>query len=140
MAGRVAALENQNNARAKVQKLTNVVDRAIAILREAGWDVPKSAIKTMRELARDSRTPGKTVKAFAKSYMRHSPKDPARTLEELTTQRVGESEDVMKFAAKGPEALERARLLGREYTELKDNGFNWSCSMADHIEAHIEGE
>ncbi len=140
MAGRVAALENQNNARAKVQKLTGVVDRAVAILREAGWDVPKSAIKTMRELARDSRTPGKTVKAFAKSYMRHSPKDPAKTLEELTTQRAGESEDVMKFAAKGPETLERARLLGREYTELKDSGFNWSCSMADHIEAHIEGE
>lgn len=140
MAGRVAALENQNKTRAKTEKLTGVVDRAVAILREAGWDVPKSAIKTMRELARDSRTPGKTVKAFAQSYMRHSPKDPAKTLEELTTQKAGETEDVMKFAAKGPVALERARQLGREYTELKDSGFAWTCSMADHIEAHIEGE
>lgn len=140
MAGRVAALENQNKTRKKAETLTGVVDRAVKILREAGWMVPGSAIKTMRQLARDSRTPGATVKAFAKSYMRHSPKDPAKTLEDLTTQRAGESSDVMKFAARGPEALERARLLGREYTELKDSGFDWSCSMADHIEAHIEGE
>ncbi len=103
--GRIAALEAKLRSQEKEKDRISLVDKAIASLKEEGWEVDPKSEMTMRRLADKSTAPKETLQIFCDSFKQVAPKDPIKFSEFLSRPESGDAEpsdppEVLKFAQK----------------------------------------
>lgn len=116
LTARLAAIEQIEAARAKEEGVAKLVAKATAELK--GYPLNEGAVAKLKVIAEKGGEDA--VNAFVSSYKEAVPKDPPRSLGEYEA-RVGvqDPDEVKKFSAMGPEALEKARKFSAMYDQLK---------------------
>jgi hypothetical protein len=121
LSAQVAALQSRAKQQDNAKKLERVVDDGMKAL--AGWSPDKEIRHRMSDIARESRVPAKSVRAFVETYKNTVPKLPPTTFEDYNSQvAVADRPEVMKFQAEGPETFEKAREASAMYDQLSERG------------------
>tara|TARA_Y100000310_G_scaffold308318_1_gene351294 strand:+ start:910 stop:2403 length:1494 start_codon:yes stop_codon:yes gene_type:complete len=121
LSAQVAALQSRATRQDNAKKLEKIVDDGMKAL--SGWSPDQGIRNKMSDIAKDSRVPAKSVRAFVETYKNTVPKLPPTTFEDYNSQvAVSDHPEVMKFQAEGPETFEKAREASEMYDQLSERG------------------
>jgi len=122
LSGKIAALEARERNRANDESGRKIVTQAMMEI--AAWDPDRSTRQHLTELVKLSANPEKTAAQFVASFKTSVPKKPFRTLEEFDASMGGGGDhpDVLRFAERGPDALDAAREASTQYDDLIERG------------------
>ena len=121
LSAQVAALQSRAKRQDNAKKIEKIVDDGMKAL--SGWSPDEGIRNQMSDIAKDSRVPAKSVRAFVETYKNTVPKLPPTTFEDYNSQvAVSDHPEVMKFQSEGPETFEKAREASSMYDQLSERG------------------
>lgn len=115
---RIDVLEEQSEEREKADRTAKRADEAIAQLRAEGWHVPGRCVENIKLYA--AANDDALLDNYVEEFRATRPKDPRK----FTGDTGGDTmpDEVRKFVADGPDALEKAEKFSAEYDQLAHLG------------------
>lgn len=120
-AGEIAALKSAGKARDRKDAVAQLVEGAVKKL--SGWHIDDDVRAEMAKFA-DADESGKLLDAFVGRYQKAVPKDPMARLSAGEPSTEQDAPEIAKLSHLGPEKLEIARKISRDYDVAIEHGVN----------------
>lgn len=137
LSGEVDALKAKHAEIEKKNSVAKLVEGAKKKL--AAWHIDDDVNASLSKFAASGED---MLNAYVDSFMKNTPKEPPKSPEEMGVNgsMAGDPDEVVAFAAKGPEALEKARVASRDFDDAKGRGMKMMMSRKRFIEATLANQ
>lgn len=129
LTARLGSVEEKLSARDAKDATSDLVTGALAELK--AWNVTDSTRASIAVFAAQGKP---VLDAFVTEFQRNTPKEPPATFSDMDAgTSEGDSAEVMKYTAMGPDKLAEARKADAQFRELRDTNQKFTVSRAQFL-------